>query len=76
MTPKDKAEELFSKYYDFVDSNYTEHATRTTVKRCAIICVDEIIETHKEVYYNSVGQGRNQRTMGYWTSVKQELEQM
>ena len=37
MTPKEKAEELVDKYYEFHNINYE------CAKQCAIIAVDEIL---------------------------------
>ena len=42
MTPKEKAQELFDKYFE-VTNNYYE------AKQCAIIAVDEIIDNCYEV---------------------------
>ena len=40
MTPKEKAEELVDKYYEFHYINYE------LAKQCALIAVDEILKTN------------------------------
>ena len=57
MTAKDKAMEIAMK---FDKKGETDNA-----KQCALICVDEILETPLHVY------GR-----GYWENVKQEIEKL
>jgi hypothetical protein len=63
MKPKEKADELYWKYYQLVaDSGYPENLA----KECALIAVDELIyETQFEV--------PNVRQK-YWQQVKKELE--
>jgi homoserine trans-succinylase len=57
MTPKEKAEDLLSKYYFQVQ-------TLVKQKQCALIAVDEILETNPY-------KARN-----YWQQVKQEIENL
>ena len=57
MTAKDKAMEIAMK---FDKKGETDNA-----KQCALICVDEILETPLHVY------GR-----GYWENVKQEISRL
>ena len=57
MTAKDKAMEIAMK---FDKKGETDNA-----KQCALICVDEILETPLHVY------GR-----GYWKNVKQEISRL
>ena len=69
MTPKDKAKELFYKYYSYLKANlmYDEEA-KEDAKQCALIAVDELIyETHFEV------PNIRQR---WWIEVKQEIEKL
>jgi len=40
MTPKEKAEDLVDKYYEFNNINYE------CAKECALIAVDEILKTN------------------------------
>jgi hypothetical protein len=65
MTPKEKAKELYLKYYDFIISPFTKH---NCTKQCALIAVDELIyETQFEV--------PNIRQK-YWINVKQEINEL
>ena len=59
MTAKDKAIELVNNYLQIYDGRVPQ------AKQCALICVDEILETPLHVY------GR-----GYWEDVKQEIERL
>ena len=71
MTPKDKAEELVLKYLR-IDNNTKEWFNTHIAKQCAIIAVDEIIKVIKvldDAYYND-------EQYGYWTDVKQELDNL
>lgn len=64
MTPKEKAEELFKKYY------YEAIAIEIKAKQCALIAVDEIIaELTKEISPSIHGFRHN-----YWRQVKNEIE--
>ena len=59
MTAKDKAKELVNKFLQIYDGRVPQ------AKQCALICVDEILETPLHVY-----------GMGYWENVKQEIEKL
>ena len=59
MTAKEKAKELVNRFR-IEDRNMKSKAIQ-----CALICVDEILETPLHVY------GR-----GYWENVKQEIEKL
>jgi len=61
LTPKDKAEELYNKMYDY--SLFEEEA-----KRCALIAVDEIL--------NIKSVDKDYDLSNYWEEVKQELEKL
>jgi hypothetical protein len=65
MTPKEKAEDLLSKYYFQVQ-------TLVQQKQCALIAVDEIIKTNP---YEWDGKDLNS-TIDYWQEVKQEIENL
>jgi hypothetical protein len=43
MTPKEKAKELFDKYFEFVEA-YSVQGQNENAKRCALIAVDLAIE--------------------------------
>jgi hypothetical protein len=45
MTTKEKAEELFNKYFDTIMSFLSDNMKRMNAKQCALIAVDEIIKS-------------------------------
>jgi hypothetical protein len=65
MTPKEKAKELFDKYFEATNNYYQ-------AKQCALIAVDEIIEAVRNAY--------DEELLGiqilYWEKVKQEIEKL
>jgi hypothetical protein len=63
MTPKEKAKELFDKYYS-ITGPFTE------AKQCALIAVDEIIAQIEPSVSMDVISAR----IKYWQEVKQEIE--
>lgn len=69
MTPKEKAKELlnkFNNYHDKENKNYIIFQTIEESKRCALIAVDEIIDSLKSNAANSA-------SWLYWEEVKQEI---
>jgi hypothetical protein len=72
MSPKEKAQELFDKYYQIFEEDEDEHYIGTCKrisKLSALIAVDEIIE---EVYNNESSISRYK----YWQEVKQFIEEI
>jgi hypothetical protein len=72
MKPKEKAEELFKKY--FRDSDLlVEDLTWIQAKECALIAVQEIINAnpHSNPLNTDVYS-----TMSYWQEVKQEINNL
>ena len=67
MTPKEKAQELFDKHFEFVEALSAQNQI-DNAKQCAIITVDEIINA-----INPFGQflGKD-----YWQEVKQEIKKI
>jgi hypothetical protein len=67
MTPKEKAENIFNKMFDYqvtsvLGGNHTQYGY---AKQCALIAVDELIlYAHNNYYHN------------YWQEVKQEIEKL
>lgn len=56
MTPKEKADEIFKKYYDDVDVCEKHWDERPSLcehhaKQCAIICVEQIIDSLEAFAY-------------------------
>ena len=64
MTPKEKAKELYVKYYELIKSPYQKH---TCTKQCALIAVDEILSV---IWINLDDE------VDYWAEVKQEIEKL
>ena len=74
MTPKEKAEELVEDMHDAPETGYNEHA-----KVCALIAVDELIESFNSIYDASIRNiekysGAKYGMKDYWQEVKQEIE--
>jgi hypothetical protein len=66
MTPKEKAKELFDKYYtEVLDRDGTSAMNGFEAKQCALIAVDELLLL---ITY--------QPTIDYWNEVKQEIEKL
>jgi hypothetical protein len=68
MTPKEKAKELIDKMYATQGPEYG--ITEDEAKQCAIIAVDEILDSIDWDYY----EGSKQTEHMYWKEVKQEIE--
>jgi len=68
MTPKEKAEELFSKYYSYLKANlmYDEEA-KEDAKVCTLIAVDQLLN---EKWNHNI-----KRKM-YWREVKEEIKKI
>lgn len=87
MTPKEKAIELFDKYYklfnNFPNYQYVIENLNTiqdeklyTTKQCALIAVDEILEATKMHQYALNEIPSKIVYNNYWTKVKQEIEKL
>ena len=68
MTPKEKAEDLLSKYYFQVQ-------TLAKQKQCALISVDEILNGY-EFDSLDIKHKRIMDNINYWDEVKQEIENL
>jgi hypothetical protein len=66
MTPKEKAQELFDKMYEY--AIFDEAA-----KQCALIAVDEILESNPNYPEFKENEGTAIR---FWELVKQEIEKL
>lgn len=69
MTPKEKAIELVHRY-DLLQG-YVEYFGYDNAKECALIAVDEILESHY-VFLTGV----KPFIYEYWKEVKQEIEKL
>ena len=66
MTPKEKAEELYTRYDSLFKAPFKKHQH---LKESALIAVDEILKVAS--FYND-----SQAEVTYWQEVKQELENL
>lgn len=82
MTPKEKAQDIFVKYYERLpDSIYSNYAAKMEAKHFSLIAVDEIIESYKGIYDDSImlyerysGIPSYEGMRYYWDEVKKEIE--
>lgn len=76
MTPTQKAQQLFLRYYDKIyyiySGEYTSLCIKSTSKDCALIAVEEIKEVVRELCDEEI-LGIH---MIYWEKVKQEIEKL
>jgi hypothetical protein len=63
MTPKEKAEELYSKFY--------RYSFKAKAIECTLIAVDEILNN---IDFTSMLNGTDD--YNYWLQVKQEIEKL
>lgn len=71
MTPQEKAEELYWKYYDkLMIFSYK----RIKARRCALILVDEML-AEAEMIWGWDAPEKNE-FVKYWQEVKQEIEKL
>ena len=68
MTPKEKALQLFDKYFVLV--NYPTPNWKSVTKQCALIAVDEILFALNDIEYTSEVAVK----IDYYKEVKQEIE--
>ena len=69
MTPKDKALELYNKY-EQLGRDFTRGVSmKEFAKQCALIAVDEILDTVKHTPIEFI-------ETDYWQEVKQEIEKL
>ena len=70
MTPKEKAEELYSKYYNRIEHTLSEDVSgfeKDIVKHLVLIAVDEIL---------NLCWGGNKVGVKHWQEVKKEIENL
>jgi hypothetical protein len=53
MTPKEKCNELFEKYYECNFYTFGFYC-KSTAKKCALICVDEILSWNPILFWETV----------------------
>jgi hypothetical protein len=85
-TPKEKAEELVSKFKIYADDNYADDTNpyygqilankrivlHNSAKQCALIAVDEILNNFLSNRTTEYGRERYH----FWQEVKQEIEKL
>lgn len=86
MTPKEHAHALIFKFVGFTEEvvypkshklkEFKHNPTVENAIQCAIVCIDEIIETHKHKSVIGLGCYNSQHTIEYWESVKKEVEEL
>ena len=67
MTPKEKAQDIWVKYYELVDDIYSNEAAKKNAKMYALIAVNEILKDREEI------DGLRVINDPYWLEVKQEI---
>ena len=73
MTPKEKANELLSKFVSISLSQYVDLVDGIRIrlaKQCALIAVDEILGDIDD----SILHPQNKEAIDYWQEVKKEIE--
>jgi hypothetical protein len=68
MTPKEKAQELFDKYFNIIDNSHPMTDISVSAKECALIAVDEILKNDTIFLYV--------HHLDFWKEVKQEIEKL
>lgn len=68
MTPKEKAKELVDRFFDEALPDAVENYFHIGVL-CALITVDEILNTLPKISFGSIGYK-------YWQEVKKEIEKL
>ena len=72
INPKEKAIELFNKYADEINFDDTYRGYKKQSKQCALIAVEEIINSIDIGFEDYKGLAKNI----YWNEVKQEIENL
>lgn len=75
MKAKDKAIELINKFSGYVSSetmlkHNDENRKQSNAKECALICVDEILNSEP------INPSHEDSAYRYWEEVKQEIEKL
>ena len=70
MTPKEKAQELYNKFYNTDSHGNSVKLRESLAKQCALIAVDEIMS---DLTYLPYGLDYLIK-IDYWEEVKQEIE--
>lgn len=85
MTPQEKAEQLYNKFLSALPHPETTNAAVYSIaKQCALIAVDEIIESRKDdvAFNDTMWENASEyykphpMYLNYWFKVKQEIEKL
>lgn len=84
MTPQEKAKELYNKYADEFNFDDTYRSYREQSKQCALIAVNEIIESRKsDPDFDDTKLGivthyiaPHPLRLSYWVKVKEEIQEL
>jgi hypothetical protein len=76
MSPKEKAKELYAKFYMTIPSDEMGKCDEAS-RQCALIAVNQVIEFMEADDFDSdTCYWANHSQMKYWTEVKQEIENL
>jgi hypothetical protein len=67
MTPKEKAQELYNKFFTLLPDHENIEYENQSAKKCAYLCTEEII-----ISQHSFGQ--NSEDYNYWYKVQSEID--
>ena len=73
MTPKEKAIELYEKFYYQLPSTLADKVQDCAAQECALIVVDEVLKQQPYDVYTIEQCGNVNK---YWQEVKQEIEKL
>jgi len=69
MSPKEKAEELIEKFYPHVQWRLGQEDCLSRAKQCALIAVDEILNTIEQIFETF-------EERKYWQEVRTEINNL
>lgn len=81
MSPKEKAKELIDKFsiginFDCLISVRVAHQIIPKAKKCALICVDEIMKDIDNYSLESTDESYRLDKLYFWQQVKQEIKKI
>ena len=71
MKAKEKAKELVDRFLSIEGADDCGNSYSYVAIQCALICIDEILESHYKVLV-----GVMPKTYDYWTEVQQEINKL
>jgi len=72
MTPKEKAIELYNKFYNTSSHPHYVESRQQFAKQCALIAIDEMLTWFKAHSYSN----KNYDAFVFYNEVKQEIEKL